>query len=95
MELYIFNLHPQLVADDLRIVLEEFGAVLSLQLARDLTKPQEPTQVAHVYMQKAADAESIAQHLDGDIINGRPLKIQLVSPRRSTNPTLSYGTESS
>lgn len=79
MELFIFNLHPQLQAPDLRVVLEEFGPVLSLNLAPDLTKEQEGTQTARVQMQHRADAENIAEHLNGDIINGRPLRIELAT----------------
>lgn len=80
MELYIFNLHPKLEPEDLRVVLAEFGQVISLQLSTTLTDADDHSQVAKVCMKTAAEAQSISQHLNGDIINGRPLEIRLATP---------------
>ena len=88
MELYIFNLHPKLEPGDLRVVLEEFGQVISLQLSPRLSDSDDHSQVAKVRMKSAAEAQSISQHLNGDIINGRPLEIRLATPQPPADTVL-------
>ena len=85
MRLAISNLSPQTSSDDLMSVLTEFGKVKAIVL-----QPRSYDCLALVEMPNETEAVAVLQHLNGDIINGLPLQIEIVQKAASAQDSLDF-----
>lgn len=80
-ELYVGNLLYEVTTDEVRALLEPFGAIEAIDL---LTKsgPGRPHAYAFVQMERQA-AEAAIQALDGSQFMGRTLRVELAEVERA------------
>lgn len=81
VELYIGNLLYEVTTEEVRALLEPFGAIDSLDLFTE-QKPGRPHAYAFVRMERDA-AEAAIKALDGSLFMGRTLRVELAEAERS------------
>lgn len=74
MNIYVGNLSYTATEEDLRAAFSQFGTVSEVRLIRDRATGR-PRGFAFVTMENRAEAEEAIRGLNGQPINGRPVKL--------------------
>jgi RNA recognition motif-containing protein len=80
MNIYVGNLPYSLTEEDLRATFERYGAVRSAKIVIDRATNRSKG-FGFVEMSNESDGESAIKALDGQPLNGRPLRVNPAKPR--------------
>lgn len=91
MNIYSGNIPRETSEADIREVFEKYGEVTSVTMIRDKYTNMFKG-FAFIEMPKKEEAEEAIKHLDGQIMGGRSLSVNLAKPRtESGNGQKGYG----
>jgi RNA recognition motif-containing protein len=81
-ELYVGNLLYEVTIEEVRALVEPFGAIYTLDLFTEPT-PERPHAYAFIQMDRREDAEAAIKALDGGQFMGRTLRVELAEAERA------------
>jgi len=84
MNIYIGNLPFSMTQEEVQVLFEEFGDVVSVKLIYD-RETGKPRGFGFVEMENGADGNEAIEALDGASINGRNLRVNEARPRNNNH----------
>ncbi len=85
MDIYIKNLHPNLGEEELRVLFEPFGTIISTSVVRDKDSG-ESKGFGFVKMHNAIDAQRAIDDMDGRELGGKVLGVSEAIPKDQKKP---------
>lgn len=82
MNIYVGNLEREVTEDELKQVFESMGEVSTVKIIKDMYSG-ESKGFAFVEMPANAQAQKAMSELNGNMMNGRPIRVSEARPRRS------------
>ena len=80
MNIYVGNLHYEVKENDLKQIMEEFGAVSSIKIISDKDSGRSKG-FGFIEMDNNEEANNAIRSLNGKMLQGRPMAIKEATPR--------------